>query len=112
MTIPTSIAASSSSLFLAPSLHLPATSASSVVDISPSAIRASTMPAQGMTDARSTQQQETEQNLARKRLRRSRQVRFDSKISGRRIVSYSDEVRADIYYNVSHPGASRDILMC
>ena len=61
------------------------------------------MPTQGTEDtAHITLQSQTEIELTAKRMRHSRQVRFDSKISGRRILSYTDEVRRDIYYNVSH----------
>lgn len=107
MTIPTTITSSSSSLYLGllgPTHQMPAASSSSEIDISHSIIHGPTItPAQGMIDiAHNAQQEDTALNLAPKRMRRSRQVRFDSKISGRRIVSYNDEVRRDIYYNVSH----------
>ena len=106
VTLPASTAFSpSSSLHLAPPHQLPAAT-SSDVDISPSITQGSTMAAQGMMDIdHITQHQETALEPTPKRMRRSRQVRFDSKITGRRILSYTDEVRRDIYYNVSHLGS-------
>ena len=114
MTVPASITfSSSSSLHLGPSYHLPAASTVRDVSISHSIIHGSTMPAQGMSDiAHITLQSQTEIEQTSKRIKRSRQVRFDSKISGRRIVSYTDEVRRDIYYNVSHLGDIPHKLMC
>ena len=106
MTLPASTAfSSSSSLHLGPSHQLTAAT-SSDAGISPSIIHSSTMAGQDMMGIdHITQQPETALEPTPKRMRRSRQVRFDSKISGRRILSYTDEVRKDIYYNVSHLGS-------
>lgn len=99
------ITSSSSSLYLIPSHQLPAASSSSDMDISPSIIHGPTTPAQGMASiTHIALQSQTEMELTSKRMRCAREVRFDTKISGRRIVSYTDEVRRDIYYNVSHLG--------
>ena len=103
MTLPTS-ASSSSSLHLLPSRSpLTVEASSAKPDILPFVLQAV------MTDpiiagvVTSTHQQDVGFEASPRRTKRPRQVRFDNKISGKKLAPFAAEVRSSMYYNVSYP---------
>ena len=103
MTLPTS-ASSSSSLHLLPSRSpLTVEASSAKPDILPFVLQAV------MTDpiiagmVTSTHQQDAGFEASPRRTKRPRQVRFDNKISGKKLAPFAAEVRSSMYYNVSYP---------
>eukprot|EP00563_Minutocellus_polymorphus_P003459 CAMPEP_0181041576 /NCGR_PEP_ID=MMETSP1070-20121207/11673_1 /TAXON_ID=265543 /ORGANISM="Minutocellus polymorphus, Strain NH13" /LENGTH=191 /DNA_ID=CAMNT_0023119697 /DNA_START=60 /DNA_END=635 /DNA_ORIENTATION=- len=99
MTLPTS-ASSSSSLHLLPSRSpLTVEASSAKPDILPFVLQAV------MTDpiiagmVTSTHQQDAGFEASPRRTKRPRQVRFDNKISGKKLAPFAAEVRSSMYYN-------------